>query len=64
MAKSHRRLLFPTAEEGTADKGSITESANVWMSCYKSHLRILKQVPLRIDDDLLVLIPAAANYAN
>ena len=42
--------------ENTGFKGSIIEGANVCMSCYKSHLQILKKVPLSTDDDLLALI--------
>ena len=43
--------------EKTRFVGNITESTKVCMSCYKSHLQILREIPtVSTDDDLLALI--------
>ena len=43
-------------EESIGFRGKITDDASLCMSCYKSHLQILKKVPLSTDDDLLSII--------
>ena len=43
-------------EKSIGFRGKITDDASLCMSCYKSHLQILKKVALSTDDDLLSII--------
>ena len=42
--------------ETTGFEGDIPEGAQVCMTCYRSHLQILKEAPVSTDSDLLALI--------
>ena len=42
--------------EKTGFEGDIPEGAQVCMTCYRSHLQILKEAPVSTDSDLLALI--------